>query len=112
MNHKITNVLHVITNLDVGGAENLILSIAKNMNRENYKAMVCCISHAGILAPEFEKIGAPVISLGLMKKKGWDNKIITGIAELIKKEKVDFVHTHITRIYSVVLRQSAVKYHR
>lgn len=89
------NILHVITNLDVGGAENLILAMVKNMDRTRYNASICCISHAGVLAAEFEKMGVRVLSLGLMKKKGWDGKIITAIEDVIKNEHIDVLHTHL-----------------
>lgn len=89
------NILHVISKLDVGGAENLVLSYVKNIDHSTFTATLCCISHAGKMAPEFEKLGVQIISLGLMKKKGWDSDIIRSLEEVIKNNSIDIVHTHL-----------------
>lgn len=57
-------VLFVITCLEVGGAERMLLKLASRMAESHDLAVVSLIDD-GELAPEFERLGVPVTSLGM-----------------------------------------------
>ncbi|MDI6791425.1 MAG: glycosyltransferase [bacterium] len=89
---KKTTILQLIGTLDFGGAQSLLLSQLKNIDRNKYRIKVATILRPGALAPSFERLGFPVINLGMHGKL--DPRIFTRLYHLIKSEQVDIIHTH------------------
>lgn len=87
------NILYIIWSLEVGGAERIVISLAKYINKEKYNPIVCCLNHKGKLAEELEKIGIKVIALN--KKPGIDLSIIPKLIRVIKDNRIHIVHTHL-----------------
>ncbi|MGE9213553.1 glycosyltransferase [Exiguobacterium aurantiacum] len=56
-------VLHIITGLGVGGAENMLLKILKNTNRNSYEHTVVSLTGKGEISQEIEKLGYEIVNL-------------------------------------------------
>lgn len=87
------NILYIIWSLEVGGAENIVISLAKYINKEKYNPIVCCLNYKGKLSEELEKIDIKVIALD--KKPNIDLSIITKLIRILKEHKIHIVHTHL-----------------
>lgn len=87
------NILYIIWSLDVGGAERIVVSLAKYINKDKYNPIVCCLNYKGKLAEELEGIGIKVIALD--KKPNIDLSIIPKLIRVIKEHRIHIVHTHL-----------------
>jgi len=88
-----TTVLYVIWSLQTGGAERVVADLARGLDRRRFRAMVCCLNFKGRLAEELEKDGIPVFALD--KKPKLDLGVLWKLVRLMRREKVDVVHTHL-----------------
>ena len=87
-------VLHLIVTLTVGGAEEHILSLVRNLERERFDPAVCCLGESGPIGREIRDAGVPVFALGRLGKGGFDRKIIPQLTGLMRREKIGLVHSH------------------
>ena len=87
------NVLYIIWSLDQGGAERVVLDLAKNADRTQFNITVCCLNQKGFYAHELERLGIEVIALHKLPKL--DPFIIYKISKVISKNKIDIVITHL-----------------
>ena len=90
--HK-RRVMHLIEDLEYGGAERQLITIAKGTDLKKYKVQVCCLSHAGAMAMELEETGVAVHVL--CKRGKFDIKILLKLVKLLKSQKIDVLHTHV-----------------
>ena len=88
-------ILHLITTMPVGGAENLILTSIQQLDPNRFSSVLCCIQTKDILGEEAEQMGVHVIELGRLKTKGYDRKIVGDILSLVRREKIDIIHCHL-----------------
>jgi len=88
-------ILHVITRLPIGGAERLLIGILQNLDKSIFKSTVCCIQDRGELADEVESLGHPVISLNMMRKGGYDFRVVSSLRRIIIENRIDIIHTHL-----------------
>jgi len=91
---KIFNILHVISRLPVGGAENMLLKEVKGYHKDRFRASVCCLKEGGKIADELQRSGYNVEILNTMKGHGFDFKAVTAIYKLIKRENIHILRTH------------------
>lgn len=87
---KHLNVLHVITGLGSGGAENVLLQVCKR--KAGLRHVVICLKEAGVYVRRLKGAGVPTHCLGL--RRFW--QIIPGVFHLtrwIKITKPDVVQT-------------------
>jgi glycosyltransferase involved in cell wall biosynthesis len=87
------NVLYVIWSLQTGGAERVVADLARSLDRSRFRALVCCLNFKGRLAEELEREGIPVFALG--KRPKLDPVLLVRLARLMRRERVDVVHTHL-----------------
>lgn len=87
-----TKIMHLNDSLDVGGAERMILSLLSNIDTKHYEVSACSISSSVALIKEFEQENIPVYILN--KGNGFDIKVIARLFNILKKEKIDILHTH------------------
>ncbi len=87
------NVLYIIWSLDQGGAERVVLDLAKNADRAQFNITICCLNQKGFFANELEQLGTEVIALHKLPKL--DPFIIYKISRVISKKKIDIVITHL-----------------
>lgn len=58
-------ILHIITTLDVGGAEMMLYKLLKSMDGREFYNKVICLVKSGVIAEKIRGIGIPVECLGL-----------------------------------------------
>ena len=81
--------------MPVGGAENLLLSILRKLDAEAFSSVVCCIGERGALGEQIMAMGFPLTELHLLNKGGADGRIVTALVDLIQRERIDLVHSHL-----------------
>jgi|SRR6516162_7102669 glycosyltransferase involved in cell wall biosynthesis len=57
-------VVHLVTSLNIGGLEMVVLNLARYADRRRFDLRVLCLEESGILAPRIESLGVPVESVG------------------------------------------------
>jgi sugar transferase (PEP-CTERM/EpsH1 system associated) len=87
------NVFYVIWSLQTGGAERVVADLARGLDRERFRPVVCCLNFKGRLAEEVERSGATVHALG--KRPRLDLRTLVRLARLMRQERADVVHTHL-----------------
>lgn len=87
-----SKILYLITDLNVGGAEEFLLLTLKNINRQKFHPYVCCL-YGGKLEREIENLGVKVINLKMKNK--FDIFVLFKLYSLLRKEKFNIVHTHL-----------------
>ena len=87
------NVLYIIWSLDQGGAERVVIDLAKYSNRNIFNVTVCCLNEKGVYAHELDKFNIAVIPL--LKLPKLDPFILYKISKLISFKKIDVVITHL-----------------
>lgn len=92
MTTKRHKVLHLITGMEVGGAEKMLLRIVPRMERE-FENRVCVIKNRGQLGPELEQTGIPVVYLDL--KSPFNLQPILRFRRLAAEFKPDVLVTYL-----------------
>lgn len=87
------NILYLIWSLGLGGAERVVISLAKNLDKEKFNPIICCLNDKGVFADELEKEGIKVIALH--KNGKFDITIIKKIIGVIKQYDINIIHTHL-----------------
>lgn len=90
-------ILHIIESLKHGGAENLLAASLGYLSRDGFPSVACCLSDMDSddsLLDDLRKIGIKVYSLN-MKTIRFSLKAIIKLVSIIKKEKIDIIHTHL-----------------
>lgn len=88
-------VLHIINNLNCGGAETLLLKICSGVKKVNkdIEFTVFILEENYQLLKDFEKEEIPVVYLPINTVPNWRRPFF--VAKEIKKLKPDIVHTHL-----------------
>ncbi len=86
-------VRHVITTLDVGGAENHLLTLLAGFDRGRFRMRVAFLKGAGGLAERFRAIGVEVDRWPLAGPI--DPAALARMAWRFRSERPDVVHTHL-----------------
>jgi len=87
-------VFHLIESLGRGGAEQLLLTTVRALNRDKVVSMVGCLYSPLDLQPQFEDAGVPVYPLALRGRLDWSRGVI-GLARVLRRVRADVVHTHL-----------------
>ncbi len=85
--------MYVIWSLGLGGAERVVLNLAKGLDKTKFEPVICCLNWPGEFAAEAEAAGIEVIALG--KKPGVDFGIIGRLVAAMCSRQADIVHTHL-----------------
>lgn len=88
-------ILRVITWLPVGGIERRLVALLPRLDRERFDVRVVCIRERGELADELEAAGIPVTLVPLRSR--WDPRGLRELAGLMRRERIDVVHSHMYR---------------
>lgn len=87
---KKVSVLHVVSNLNCGGLENMIMNLYRNIDREKIEFDFFCFSSIeGKFEQEIQKMGGKIYKVPTNK-----NKIIY-FNNFLKNNKYDVVHSHV-----------------
>ncbi len=95
-------IIHIVNSMDCGGQEKMIISLAHALNGKGYASPIVTIAYKGELAPQAEKLGIKVSSIG--QKEGVSLMALWRLFMLIKAERPDILHLHNGRalIYGVI----------
>lgn len=86
-------VLYLIWSLDLGGAERVVVDLAKGLDNRVFKPKVCCLNEKGRYASLLERRGIRVFAL--RKRPTLDLFLIPRLVRLIKEERIDLIHSHL-----------------
>lgn len=86
-----TPILYLITELDTGGAENMLFELASRVDRKKYSVSVCCLAGRGEIGQKLENAGIRVIYLGMRGK--WDFPALFRLVKILGREKPRILHT-------------------
>lgn len=90
-----TNILFLITGLNVGGAEMQIYQLIKRLNKsDNYNLIVVSMLEPGPIGDKLKEAEIKVYSLQ-MKRGKIDKDFIWKLNKIIKDEKVNLIHSHL-----------------
>lgn len=87
-----TRVVHVIPDLDVGGAEMMLSRLVRSMDRGRFENQVISLTGAGALRHSLEAIGVRVHSLG-MRRARIDVGALPRLARLLRTLHPDLVQS-------------------
>ena len=86
-----TRVLLLVTGIGRGGAERLLVAIARELDRSRFEPEVAyLLPEWNALAPELEGLGVPVHSLGGRRGAGW----ILRLRRILRDRRIGLVHVH------------------
>ncbi|MFM9912807.1 MAG: glycosyltransferase [Methylophilaceae bacterium] len=90
-NTRHIRIIHIITSLDTGGAEMMLLRLAERL-QEHFDQQVICLTNPGIVAQRLQAIGVQVTSLEM--SSAWPNPwAIVKLAWLIRRFRPQVVQT-------------------
>jgi glycosyltransferase involved in cell wall biosynthesis len=92
MKDKKSNILHLTLSMDSGGIENLILTMARHIDKDQYSMVVGCLDSGGVLLAEVEKLG--IDTFVLSRKPGFDLGLVFRLAGILRRKNISIVHTH------------------
>jgi len=87
------NILHLITELNIGGAEKVVAQIAAHLSKDRYNTLVSCLYDPGLVADEIVKNGIQVVDLGTRSK--WDVRAAYQLFRLLRRENIQILHSHL-----------------
>lgn len=85
-------IVHIITGLNIGGAETMLYKLLSGTDKASFDEMVISLTAYGPMAAKIEKLGVKVKYLGL-KRSIPNPLIILKLIKLLKREKADLVQT-------------------
>jgi glycosyltransferase involved in cell wall biosynthesis len=87
------NLLHIISSLQVGGAEKQVVKLLKELDRNKYRITLCCFRKGGLLESELEDEDINLVFIGMRLRYFYI--ALYKLVSLIKKEHIQIVHTHL-----------------
>jgi len=92
-------VLHLINTLSTGGAEMHLLTLCRQLKRQNVEIVVAClrehVKESRSLRLDFEEEGIRVINLQADSR--YDSLFLRRLARVLTEERPDILHTHLPR---------------
>lgn len=85
-------VLHVMNTLDIGGAEALVLNLAKRIDGRRFALEVVSLTGEGKLSREFRALGVPTHALD--RREGLDPTLAFRLGRLAKAIDAHILHSH------------------
>lgn len=86
-------VLFVTPAFVYGGLERVILDLVRALNREKFEFMICSLfPPAEGMRPRLEQANVPFVALN--KGEGINFRLVSDLARLIRRERVDLVNAH------------------
>lgn len=86
------SILHLVSSLEIGGLERMVLSLAAAQMRAGHTVLIGCLLAEGVLAREARALGIPVVTFA--KKSGPDIGSVLRIRQVLSEAKIDVLHSH------------------
>ena len=87
------NILYLITEFDVGGAENVLYDVATRIDRQKYNPSAACLTGRGAIGEKLSASGIEVEYLDMQCK--FDFRVFPRLIRLLKKRNVSILHTYL-----------------
>ncbi len=89
-------LLWLIDSLTVGGAENLVASFMRRLDRGRFEPQLCCLAtiSGNALKKELQRDGVATFNLGARSLR--DLRAFLRLARFVRAEKIDVIHAHLT----------------
>jgi glycosyltransferase involved in cell wall biosynthesis len=89
----VINICYFIGSFNIGGAENLIFQIIKNLDKKKYKVFVGAFTKNGDLYKEYQKLGVEIVIFPQKR-----NKLNSAykFARFLKQNQIQCIHIHLT----------------
>jgi glycosyltransferase involved in cell wall biosynthesis len=92
MSHKY-RVLHLTHDMGIGGTEQVICQLIRNLDTSKYQCDIACID--GEVGPLGQQIKAHGVNFSVFHRQpGFDMALIRNIRRLLRSERYDIVHCH------------------
>lgn len=85
------NILYVINQLSIGGAEQQLLELVRGLNKERYNPLVASLSRGGAIKDELERAGIPVIVAE--RRIRIDPSPIWKLVKTLRDERIAVMHS-------------------
>jgi glycosyltransferase involved in cell wall biosynthesis len=85
-------LIHLITELNMGGAEQMLFKLVTRMDRERFRCIVVSMTDQGPIGQRIAAEGIPVVPLGMGLGKPTPRGL-SKLYHLVKQESVDIVQT-------------------
>ncbi len=86
-------VLLLVESMEVAGAEQVVLALARGLDRRRFRPIVGCLTIEGPLATELRAADVEVFALG--KRPGLDLGMLLRLQRRMRTAGIDVVHTHV-----------------
>ncbi len=86
-------ILHLIPDLDLGGAQRMLTSVITTMDRDRYRVHVVHWGKASRLQSDLERLGVGVIRLEPCGPSLW--RLAQSFGRQVRRLRPDIVHTHL-----------------
>jgi glycosyltransferase involved in cell wall biosynthesis len=91
------HVLQVLPELDPGGAERIVLSLARHLPAHGFRVSIAALDGRGTLAAEFKQLDCRVTDLGLRRR--FALRAARRLREVIRRDRPTIVHSHLFRAH-------------
>ena len=98
---KKIKVLYIISSAEMGGSQQSLLMLVKNMSRDGFERVIVS-SEKGFLTDELVKLGERVIII--REKSRFGLLSLAKFVCILKKEKVDVIHLYASRVKAIVAK--------
>lgn len=88
-----TDVMHVISDTNIGGAGRCIISFLKEYDKDKFRVSVV-LPYNSKLKPEILKYGVRVFEVNGLAESSFNLKAMLSLVKIFKKYKPDIIHTH------------------
>ncbi len=86
-------VVHVITGLDVGGAEMMLYQLLAHMDRYAFPSEVISLSDIGLVGEKIQALGVPVRALGMGRSGLPDLRLVLHLAQWLREMRPQVIQT-------------------
>ncbi|MGE5632712.1 MAG: glycosyltransferase [Caulobacteraceae bacterium] len=101
-------VMHVLSDMKVGGAGRWLINLLKAADRTKYEVKVV-LPVGSLLTDIIKDMGFQTVSVEGMNDKSFDKGTTLALYKLFKKEKPQIVHTHASLSARIAARMAGVK---
>lgn len=89
---RTTKVIHLISGLQLGGAETMLHKLLARINRDHFHNMVVSLTDAGVFGAQFVKMGIPLHCLG-MRRGRLELGGLRKLRALLRRERPQILQT-------------------
>lgn len=101
-------LIHVLSDMKIGGAGRWLLNLMKEIDREAFAVKVV-LPRGSMLISKMNQLGIAVIEIDGNFDKSFDMKAVKYFSGLFKEEKPDIVHTHASLSARIGARLAGVR---